>query len=175
METKTNAAEQNVMDNFENITKEEFALMVIGTAAGADECDDEKKNKLKNLAEMIAERFMEYKKKAVELLKNAEKLDELLVRVDEKFKSIPKVGEKLAYIPELALMIRSYLIGEYKDISSAELVAIVAALIYFVAPIDIIPDGLPGVGFLDDAVVAGIIVSWCDDDIRKYMEWREKR
>ena len=54
--------------------------------------------------ERIAERFMEYKQKAVELLKNAEKLDELLVRVDEKFKSIPKVGEKLAYIPELALI-----------------------------------------------------------------------
>ena len=69
METKTNAAEQNVMDNFENITKEQFALMVIGTASDADECDDEKKNKLKKFAEMIAERFMEYKQKAVELLK----------------------------------------------------------------------------------------------------------
>ena len=166
--------EKNTMNDFENITKEQFALMVINNS-GSDECDDEKAQKLKKIAEKIAERFMEYKQKAIELLKNAEKLDDLLVRVDEKFKSIPKVGEKLAYIPELALMIRSYVIGDYKDITTVELVAIVTALIYFVAPIDIIPDVIHGAGLLDDAVVAGIVVSWCDEDIKKYMEWRENR
>lgn len=169
-----NTVEKNTMNDFDNITKEQFALMVINNSE-SDECDDEKAQKLKKVAEMIAERFMEYKQKAIELLKNAEKLEDLLVRVDEKFKSIPKVGEKLAYIPELALMIRSYIIGEYDDITAVEIVAIVAALIYFVSPIDIIPDVIHGVGFLDDAVVAGIVVSWCDEDIKKYMEWRENR
>lgn len=169
-----NTVEKNTMNDFDNITKEQFALMVINNS-GSDECDDEKAQKLKKVAEMIAERFMEYKQKAIELLKNAEKLEDLLVRVDEKFKSIPKVGEKLAYIPELALMIRSYIIGEYDDITAVEIVAIVAALIYFVSPIDIIPDVIHGVGFLDDAVVAGIVVSWCYEDIKKYMEWRENR
>lgn len=166
--------EKNTMNDFDNITKEQFALMVINNSE-SDECDDEKAQKLKKIAEMIAERFMEYKQKAIELLKNAEKLEDLLVRVDEKFKSIPKVGEKLAYIPELALLIRSYIIGEYEDITAVELVAIVAALIYFVSPIDIIPDVIHGVGFLDDAVVAGIVVNWCDEDIKKYMEWRKNR
>lgn len=166
--------EKNTMNDFDNITKEQFALMVINNSE-SDECDDEKAQKLKKIAEMIAERFMEYKQKAIELLKNAEKLEDLLVRVDEKFKSIPKVGEKLAYIPELALLIRSYIIGEYEDITAVELVAIVAALIYFVSPIDIIPDVIHGVGFLDDAVVAGIVVNWCDEDIKKYMERRKNR
>lgn len=169
-----NTVEKNTMNDFDNITKEQFALMVINNSE-SDECDDEKAQKLKKVAEMIAERFMEYKQKAIELLKNAEKLEDLLVRVDEKFKSIPKVGEKLAYIPELALMIRSYIIGEYDDITAVEIVAIVAALIYFVSPIDIIPDVIHGVGFLDDAVVAGIVVNWCDEDIKKYMEWRKNR
>ena len=169
-----NTVEKNTMNDIDNITKEQFALMVINNSE-SDECDDEKAQKLKKVAEMIAERFMEYKQKAIELLKNAEKLEDLLVRVDEKFKSIPKVGEKLAYIPELALMIRSYIIGEYDDITAVEIVAIVAALIYFVSPIDIIPDVIHGVGFLDDAVVAGIVVSWCYEDIKKYMEWRENR
>ena len=62
--------EKNTMNDFENITKQQFALMVINNS-GSDECDDEKAQKLKKIAEKIAERFMEYKQKAIELLKNA--------------------------------------------------------------------------------------------------------
>ena len=73
------------------------------------------------------------------------------------------------------MCIRDSIIGEYEDVTAVELVAIVAALIYFVSPIDIIPDVIHGAGLLDDAVVAGIVVSWCDEDIKKYMEWRKNR
>jgi uncharacterized membrane protein YkvA (DUF1232 family) len=55
------------------------------------------------------------------------------------------------------------------------LIAIVAALIYFVTPLDVIPDAVPGAGFLDDAVVAGAVVKWCQDDIDKFMIWLENK
>lgn len=158
----------------EDISKEQFALMIIDSFEEGEHIEE--KHKLNRIAEKIADEFEKYKKKAVELLKSAEAMEDLLMRVDKKFKKIPKVGEKLSYIPELMLMVRSYITKEYTDISSIEIIAIIAALLYFVSPIDLIPDGIPGVGFLDDALVAGIVVKWCEEDLEKYMKWLvEKR
>ena len=56
-----------------------------------------------------------------------------------------------------------------------EIVGIIAALIYFVSPIDVLPDGIPGLGFLDDAIVVGIILKWCQNDIDKYMDWLKNK
>ncbi len=75
----------------------------------------------------------------------------------------------------MALMIRSYVKKDYEDVSMTEIVFIIAALLYFVSPIDIIPDGIPVVGFIDDAIVAGIVVKWCQEDIDKYMTWLDNK
>lgn len=97
------------------------------------------------------------------------------MKVDEKLRGLSNGGDKLAYIPEMILIVRSYAIKEYQGISLAEIIAIIAALIYFVSPIDVIPDSIPFAGILDDALVAGIVVSWCDEDIDKYMEWLKNK
>ena len=128
-----------------------------------------------NIAEKMAERFQIYKQKAADLLKDSSKMEPFLLRVDEKLKTIPKLGDKLAYIPELILLVRSYVLKEYTDIALPEIISIIAALIYFVTPLDIIPDGIPGVGLLDDALIAGIVVKWCEDDIEKYMKWLKSK
>ena len=99
----------------------------------------------------------------------------LLLQARQKLKELPAGGDKLAYIPELILMIHSFVRGEYTAISMPHLVAIVAALIYFVTPLDVIPDTVPGAGLLDDAVVAGAVVKWCQDDIDKFMIWLENK
>lgn len=158
-----------------DISTEQFALMIIESVNDNSNNSDGNASKkdlfVREIAEKIAKIFEGYKTKAVEFLKDAKELEKLLLRVDDKFKSIPKVGDKLAYIPELILLVRSYAIKEYTDISKIEIIAIIAALLYFVSPIDVIPDSIPVAGYLDDALVAGIIVKWCDEDLEKYMEW----
>lgn len=154
--------------------RDEFALVVANTFEEKIK-DDNKKEKIKALSSKIADLFEKYKTKAMDILNDDEKIENLLLRVDEKIKSIPNVGEKLAYIPEMALMIRSYVKKDYEDVSMIEIVFIIAALLYFVSPIDIIPDGIPVVGFIDDAIVAGIVVKWCQEDIDKYMIWLDNK
>ncbi len=46
--------------------------------------------------------------------------------------------------------------------------AITAALLYFINPFDLVPDFIPVVGYLDDAVVIGACVKLIQVDLRKY-------
>ncbi len=63
--------------------------------------------------------------------------------------------------------------GEYRAISSQALLAIVAALLYFVTPLDALPDWLPLVGFIDDlAVLAWVLRTW-RDELAAFRAWRE--
>lgn len=52
---------------------------------------------------------------------------------------------------------------------------IVFALAYFISPVDAIPDVIPVVGYVDDAIVVGYIVYLLADDIRKYRQWRREQ
>ncbi len=51
---------------------------------------------------------------------------------------------------------------------------IAGALAYVVFPIDIIPDFILGVGFLDDAFVIGIVMKKLSDEIAKYKSFKKK-
>ena len=63
--------------------------------------------------------------------------------------------------------------GEYRAISRQALVAVVAALVYFLTPLDMVPDWLPGVGLLDDlAVLAWVLRTW-SGELQAYRDWRE--
>jgi uncharacterized membrane protein YkvA (DUF1232 family) len=46
--------------------------------------------------------------------------------------------------------------------STADIVLIVAALLYLISPIDLVPDFIPFAGWLDDVAVAGLVLSYLD-------------
>ena len=45
-------------------------------------------------------------------------------------------------------------------VSKAEKVILLAALIYLISPIDLVPDAIPVVGWLDDLGVAGLVLDY---------------
>ena len=49
---------------------------------------------------------------------------------------------------------------------------IASALAYVVFPIDIIPDFILGVGFLDDAFVLGFVIKQLSDEINQYKQFK---
>ena len=169
--------EKKMEKNLEIPTKEEFALIVVEAFNKKADQTGFKGSRgwFKDAADRIADIYENFKEKAVEFLKDGDKVEDLLLRVEAKLKEVPNLGDKLAYIPQLVLMVRSYILKEYTDIEMVEIVGIIAALIYFVSPIDVLPDGIPGLGFLDDAIVVGIILKWCQDDIDKYMDWLKNK
>ena len=140
-----------------------------------NESKKNKKGRVKQITENVADKITEYKMKAIQILKSAEALDKLLEKVEDKLVTLGPKGKKFAYIPEMIMLIRSYIIKEYTDITFAGLVLITTSLLYFLSPIDVIPDFIPGAGLLDDMLVANTIIKWCDQDIEKYMEWRKNK
>ncbi|MFZ3154888.1 YkvA family protein, partial [Pseudomonas sp.] len=62
--------------------------------------------------------------------------------------------------------------GEYRAIDSRALLAVVAALLYFVTPLDAIPDWLFGIGLVDDlAVLAWVLRTW-QEELAAFQQWR---
>ncbi|WP_234989744.1 YkvA family protein [Peptoniphilus asaccharolyticus] len=51
------------------------------------------------------------------------------------------------------------------------MIMIIAALIYLVNPMDIVPDMLLGIGFLDDISVFTYLIAKIKSEIDKYDEW----
>ncbi|MDR9458483.1 MAG: DUF1232 domain-containing protein, partial [Salegentibacter sp.] len=46
------------------------------------------------------------------------------------------------------------------------------ALLYVLSPIDLIPDFLPFVGYLDDAAVFAALLKYVRLDLQKYRDWK---
>lgn len=57
-------------------------------------------------------------------------------------------------------------------ISQKTYLMIAGALAYVVLPIDIIPDFIPWVGFIDDIFVVGFVMKSIDDDIQRYKAFK---
>ena len=109
-----------------------------------------------------------------EILNDEDKLERLFQRLEKKLKIVPVVGGTLAEIPIMASLIKSYVKKEYTDIPIGTIIAVISALIYFVSPIDIIPDNIPGVGYIDDGVVIAVCLKMVDSDLQEYKIWREQ-
>ena len=112
-------------------------------------------------------------REAEEMLKDEDKMERFLQRLEKKLKTIPVAGDKLANVPIMVSMVRSYIKKEYKDIPIGTIIAIISALIYFVSPIDIIPDSIPFLGYFDDAAVVAACWKLVESDVDEYIKWRQ--
>ncbi len=72
-------------------------------------------------------------------------------------------------------LLRAYANGSYRDIPWASLISIIAAVIYFVNPADLIPDFLFHVGLLDDAALLGWVMSAVRNDIDRFLGWERQQ
>ena len=72
----------------------------------------------------------------------------------------------------MMMMIKDYRKGIYTAVPWFTIAAIGGALLYVLSPFDLIPEFIPGLGYLDDMTVMTIVVGWIDSDLHKYLDWK---
>ena len=64
--------------------------------------------------------------------------------------------ELLLALPRLARMLTSLAVD--RDVPTAAKVVLAAMAVYLVSPIDLVPDFIPWLGYLDDVILAAVVV-----------------
>ncbi len=71
----------------------------------------------------------------------------------------------------LIRLVRSYVTGEYREIKTSTIVAGLAVLLYVLSPIDLIPDFIPVLGFLDDLSLISWFAGKFQAELGRFRDW----
>lgn len=113
------------------------------------------------------------------------KAEHLLLHPDELLATITKaLGKAYAKRALLFRVFEDFLLlfrlvlawarGEYEEVPRRTVFWAIVAIIYFLSPIDLIPDIFPG-GYLDDIAVITFVIRRIRGDLDKFTDWEKKR
>ena len=101
----------------------------------------------------------------------------LLPRLAMKLKDADLKNLKAAAARErffvLGRLIKAYALGHYRQVPWKTILLIVAAVIYFVNPLDLVPDLIPLTGLTDDFAVLIWVYNTVSDEIERFIEWEK--
>ena len=84
-----------------------------------------------------------------------------------------KLGDQIENFKLLWSLLKDYYNGTYRNVPWKFIAAIGFAVSYLISPIDVIPDFIPLVGFVDDAAVFGLVVKSFMSEIEEYKTWKK--
>jgi uncharacterized membrane protein YkvA (DUF1232 family) len=71
-------------------------------------------------------------------------------------------------------LVKAWVMGDYKETPKQAILWALAAIIYFLSPLDAIPDILPG-GYLDDIAFISFIVNRIRPNLDEFLAWEKKK
>jgi uncharacterized membrane protein YkvA (DUF1232 family) len=103
---------------------------------------------------------------------NEDDLRALLGRETRVEKKLSALGSSLpGLVTHVRLgfgMVKDYITGSYRKLPWWSVASVAAALGYFIAPTDALPDFIPVLGYLDDAAVLAAVMAGIREDLKKY-------
>ena len=87
--------------------------------------------------------------------------------------NIPLIGDTIGDVQDLISMLHDYYHGSYKKVPAVVMLGTAVIVAYLVSPFDLIPDNVPLLGFIDDALIINLVIQLCiDKELDRYRAWR---
>jgi len=119
--------------------------------------------------------FSRYLKRAQKLLQQPKLTFKLLAKIPGKIRRHPSVSFWSERIGVAMRLLKAWLKGEYTEVPNSTLTALLAALVYLVFIIDLIPDFLLWFGLLDDTAVLAYVLTRFNRDLEEFERWEAEQ
>jgi uncharacterized membrane protein YkvA (DUF1232 family) len=96
-------------------------------------------------------------------------LHQAVKKANSKKNALGEAWEKLQLLTEL---VNAYSKGEYRKVSKGTILAVIGAIVYFVSPLDVVPDFIVGLGIIDDAAVIGFTIKRLSKELNEFKKWK---
>ena len=114
-------------------------------------------------------------RQAKRILEEQSQLKALFGQVSKKLQTLSgshkQINELLEHVQLFLRMIKKSFSGEYSSFSNKTLLSLVFGLLYFVTPMDVVPDFIPLLGFSDDLSIIYFIFKNFKSDIEAFKVW----
>lgn len=90
-----------------------------------------------------------------------------------KFLNVNNLKEYIDEFRLLVSLLKDWYKGRYTSVPWKVISSIGGALLYVLSPIDLIPDFLPFVGYVDDAAVLAACLRYVREDVEQYRIWKQ--
>jgi uncharacterized membrane protein YkvA (DUF1232 family) len=98
-------------------------------------------------------------------------LNEVADKLADKHSKDNKFTQLFHTAHTVVRLVRSYISGEYRQIETSTIVSGLGVLLYVLSPIDLVPDFIPVLGFLDDLSLISWFVGKFNTEITHFREW----
>ena len=109
---------------------------------------------------------------------NEDKVVEMTSKQEETtllFQNIRALKKYFKDACDIFCLLRDRVNGLYTKTPWKTVAAMTGALLYVLSPLDLIPDFIPLIGYLDDAAVFAFVLRFADPDLTEYRNWRKNR
>jgi uncharacterized membrane protein YkvA (DUF1232 family) len=121
--------------------------------------------------------FQNALRRAAGIATSNEKISELIGSVTDKMSDMDenkkRASDFIKKVGTLLRMLRAYINGNYRQIPFKSLLMIIGALIYFLMPLDLIPDFIPVTGLADDISIIFLVFTSINEDINAFLEFEK--
>ena len=119
--------------------------------------------------------WQKHEEQAKQIRNDKDEIKILLEEADQKAKRNKSPLSKIwKDFSDLLRLLSAFAKGEYKYLPWRSLLMIIGALLYFMSPLDLIPDFLPFGGLADDVTIIGLVAKAIRRDMEDFFVWEEE-
>jgi uncharacterized membrane protein YkvA (DUF1232 family) len=122
--------------------------------------------------------FRSARSRAAQYSSDPGKTKDLLEKAGKKAEAMKNRGAISRVWDDLTTFFRlswAWIRGQYRTVPWETVVLVIAAVIYFVSPFDVVPDFIPVAGLVDDSTIVALVMKSVKQDVEKFREWETNK